>query len=82
FPVAAGTAAKPVKAHPVPLAKNRHVLVPFAIGLIILLLIGLLLFLLWKRRNKDDDADETNNANGSSPVVPAQRAGTDAPVRR
>jgi hypothetical protein len=75
FPRSAGTAAKPVKAHAVPLAKNRNVLVPVAIGLILLLAIGLALWLFWRRRNRHDkrNADGTP---GSPPVVPAQRQAT------
>lgn len=50
FPVAAGSTAQPVKADPAPLTKDRHVLVPLAIGLVVALLIGLALFWLWRRR--------------------------------
>lgn len=76
FPAKAGTAAKPVKAHPVPLTKNRHVLVPVAVGLILALLAGLVLFLLWRRRRKDDDEQEAPPA-GGPPAVPAPRRAVD-----
>jgi hypothetical protein len=82
FPSGAGQSAKPVKATAVPLTKNRHVLVPIAIGLILALLLGLLLFLLWKRRKrKDDDEDETPGG-GPAPSVPGQRRAADDVVRR
>jgi hypothetical protein len=62
FPDAAGSVAPPVKAKNIPLAKDRRVLVPLAIGLIGILLA--LLFFLWllaklrsKRREKDEDVD-------------------------
>lgn len=54
FPTKAGTAGKPVKARPVPLLRNKHVLWPFALGLIVLLVL-LFLFLLWRRRRRDED---------------------------
>jgi hypothetical protein len=57
FPSHAGVSAKPVVAHSVDLAHNRNVIVPIAIGLLLLAAIGLLL--LWlRRRKKDDDEDE------------------------
>jgi LPXTG-motif cell wall-anchored protein len=52
FPTGSGVVGPRVKAVPVPLTKNRHVLVPLAIGLIALLAIGLL---LWRRRRRHDD---------------------------
>jgi hypothetical protein len=62
FPDAAGAVAPPVKAKNIPLAKDRRVLVPLAIGLIGIVLA--LLFFLWlfatlrsKRREKDEDVD-------------------------
>ena len=63
FPAAAGTSAAPVKAVPVPLTKDRHLLVPLAIGLILALLLGLLLF-LWRRRRHRDDDDNDKDASG------------------
>lgn len=72
FPVDSGSEAKPVKATPIPLTKNRHVLVPIAIGLIVALLIGLLLLLLWRRRRRDDE-DERSRSGVPAPTVPPQR---------
>jgi hypothetical protein len=77
FPLASGTSAKPVKAHPVPLTKNRNVLVPVAIGLILLMLIGLLLFLLWKRRNREDDEEDDGPHGSGTPALPTQRRHAD-----
>jgi hypothetical protein len=68
FPAAAGTAAAPVRAVPVPITKDRNVLVPLAIGLILALLLGLLLF-LWRRRRRGDGDDSP--AGGA---VPSQRS--------
>jgi hypothetical protein len=53
FPTAAGDVSPPVKAKNIPLAKDRKILVPVAVGLIALVLV--LLFVLWllaKKRNK------------------------------
>jgi hypothetical protein len=62
FPDAAGAAAPPVTAKNIPLAKDKRVLVPLAIGLIGIVLA--LLFFLWlfaklrsRRRDKDEDVD-------------------------
>jgi hypothetical protein len=62
FPDAAGQAEPPVKATNIPLAQDKRVLVPLAIGLIGIVL--LFLFFLWlfaklrsKRRQTDDDVD-------------------------
>lgn len=62
FPAAAGVSTPPVKAENIPLAKDKRVLVPLAIGLIGIVL--LLLFSLWlfaklrsRRREKDEDVD-------------------------
>jgi hypothetical protein len=71
FPLHPGTSAAPVKA--VPFTRNRHVLVPVAVGLILGLAIGFILFLLWRRRRRDDDEDE-GLTDGGPPLVPAQRA--------
>lgn len=57
FPTAPGTSATPVKAQNIPLAKNRHVLVPVAVLLLVALAIALFL-LLWRRRRRDEDDDE------------------------
>jgi hypothetical protein len=71
FPAADGAVGPPVQAVPVPLSKNRHVLVPLAILLIILAAIGLLLW-LWRRRRRDDDDDERRP--DPVPAIPSQRA--------
>jgi len=81
FPAAAGAKSAPVKAKAVPLTKNRNVLIPLAIGLILLLLIGLILFLLWKRRRRREDEEETSG-DGTPPTIPGQRASTDQAVRQ
>ncbi|HET7530049.1 MAG TPA: hypothetical protein VFJ98_03715, partial [Mycobacteriales bacterium] len=79
FPTAAGASATPVKA--IPITKNRHVLVPIAIGLILAILVGLLLFLLWKRRRRKDDEDEEQEG-GPLPDLPGQRRAAEDAVRR
>lgn len=58
FPSKPGTAAAPVQARNISLAKNRHVLVPLAVALLLGLSIGIFL-LFWKRRKRKDD-EETN----------------------
>jgi hypothetical protein len=58
FPSAAGTAAPPVRAHTVPLTKNRSVLIPVAGGLIGLVAIGLLLVARRRRRRDEESAAE------------------------
>jgi hypothetical protein len=62
FPETSGDIAPPVKAKNIPLAKDKRVLVPLAIGLIGIVL--LLLFSLWlfaklrsRRREQDEDVD-------------------------
>jgi hypothetical protein len=79
FPSGDGVVGPPVKAVPVPLSKNRHVLVPLAIVLIVLAAIALLLW-LWRRRRRDDDDDGSQ----PMPAIPAQRAALSkrAPARR
>lgn len=72
FPTGDGVVGPPVKATAVPLTRNRHLLVPLAIGLIALLAIGLLLWLWRRRRDKDDD--EKPRRGQPAPVVPAQRS--------
>jgi len=57
FPTKAGTSAAPVKAHNIPLTKNRHFLVPLALLLLLLLAIGIFL-LLWKRRKREEEEEE------------------------
>lgn len=74
FPAGNGVVGPPVKAKAVPLTKNRHVLIPIAIGLIALLVIGLLLWLLRRRRDKDDDKPRTGHP---TPSVPSQRSATE-----
>jgi hypothetical protein len=77
FPSAAGTAAAPVRAKPVPFAKNRNLLVPVALGLIALALIGFILLALLRRRRKDEEDDAHHQEGRTSPRVPGQRRGTD-----
>lgn len=77
FPAGDGVVGPPVKAEAVPLTKNRHVLIPIAIGLIALLGIGLLLWLWRRRRNKHDDNDDDQ----AKPSVPAQRSDLSGRVR-
>src|SRR3954453_236192 len=80
FPATPGTSSTPVKA--VPITKDRHVLVPIAIGLILALLLGLLLFLLWKRRRRKDDEQPDQPADGRGPDIPGQRRSAEDVVRR
>jgi len=82
FPSTAGTSAAPVKAKAVPLTKNRHVLVPLAIGLILLLLLALLLLLLWKRRRRREDEEDQTTGSSGPPTIPGQRPSADQPVRQ
>jgi hypothetical protein len=57
FPTAAGESAAPVHATAVPLTRNRDVVVPVAIGLLLFIaLLGLLLW--WRRRRREDNTDE------------------------
>ena len=79
FPASAGVVGPPVKATPVPLTKNRHVLVPVAIGLIALLALALL-FWLWRRRRRVKDEDKRGR--GPTPSVPSQRASVERPRSR
>jgi hypothetical protein len=79
FPSTPGTAAKPVKA--IPITKNRHVLVPIAIGLILALILGLLLF-FWKRRKRKEDEEEEISGGGPAPSLPGQRRAADDVVHR
>jgi hypothetical protein len=80
FPIAAGMSAAPVKA--VPFARNRNVLVPIAIGLILALLVGLILFLLWKRRKRREEDEEDGPDGGLPPSIPGQRATADDAIRQ
>jgi hypothetical protein len=83
FPSGAGQEASPVAATSVPLTKNRNVLVPVAIGLILALLAGLFLFLLWKRRRrKEDDEEQGKGGAGTPPAIPGQRESRDQAARR
>lgn len=66
FPDEAGAAADPVAAEEVPLAQDLNVLIPIAIGLILLIAL-LLLLLLWRRRKKKSDDEEQPEA---APAVP------------
>lgn len=74
FPAAAGTFNKPVKAKPVPLTANKHLLGIVAGSLILLVVLGILffLFLLWRRR-EDQDRDR-RRAGPTPPTLPAQRS--------
>jgi hypothetical protein len=80
FPSTPGASSTPVKA--VPITKNRHVLVPLAIGLILAIVLGLLLFLLWKRRRRKDDEEQDAGADDSGPDLPGQRRSAEDVVRR
>lgn len=82
FPSSPGSVAAPVAAKSVPLTRNRHLLVPLAIGLILGLVVGLVLFLFWRRRRRRGQADEANRPNGGAPEVPGQRVVSDERVRR
>jgi hypothetical protein len=83
FPSAAGAKAPPVKATAVPLTKNRNVLVPLAVGLILAMLIGLFLFFWLKRRRRRKDEEEQGKGGpGTAPTIPGQRATNDEAVRR
>ncbi|HET6817513.1 MAG TPA: hypothetical protein VFH66_09855 [Mycobacteriales bacterium] len=57
FPTGSGAKAKPVAAKSIPLTKNRDVIVPIAIALLLFVLI-LLLLIWWRRRKRDDDEEE------------------------
>ncbi len=60
FPAAGGSAvAVPAKA--VPLAKDRHVLIPLVAGLLLLVLIGLLI-VFWRRRHDEDEEEPVRSA--------------------
>lgn len=54
FPSGSNTKAAPVKAKSIPLTKNRDVVVPIAIGLLLAALI-LFFLILWRRRRRDED---------------------------
>jgi hypothetical protein len=72
FPTTPGTTAAPVRAHAVPLVRNRSVVVPVAGALIGLIGLGLIvLLLLWRRRR--DDEDDGRNGRGTLPPMPTQR---------
>ena len=72
FPKDDGVVGPAVKAKPVPLTKNRHVLVPVAIGLIALALIAWLLW-WWLRRRRDNEP---------TTKIPQQREPQRAPERQ
>ena len=83
FPADAGAKNPPVKAKAVPLTKNRNVLVPVALGLILALLIGLFLFFVLKRRRRREDEQTPGKGGpGTAPTIPGQRASNDQTVRR
>jgi hypothetical protein len=75
FPSGDGVVGPAVKAEPVPLTKNRHLLVPLAILLIVLAAIALLLW-LWRRRRRDEDDDDRGPH--PTPAIPSQRVGREA----
>lgn len=77
FPDTAGEVGPRVVAEPVPLAQDPSVVIPTAIGLLVLAIL-MLLWALWRRRRKDD-RDEAEPA--TQPVVPAARRSTDDAVR-
>lgn len=79
FPNKPGTSAAPVKAIAVPLTKNRHVLIPIAAGLILLLGIGLALWFM-RRRRRDED-DDHRGGRGNPPSIPSQREADRSAVR-
>jgi hypothetical protein len=56
FPDASSAASAPVKAKAIPLTKNRDVVIPVAIGVLLAALI-LFLLILWRRRRRDDDGE-------------------------
>ena len=81
FPSGAGEKSAPVKAKAVSITRNRHVLVPIAIGLLLLLLGLFLFFLLKRRRRKEDDEEQGKGGAGTPPAIPGQRASHDQAVR-
>lgn len=74
FPQAAATSSPPVTAKAVPLTKDFNVLVPIAVGLIVLVLAGLL-WLLWRRRRRRDDDEQQPSS--TPPALPGQRRADD-----
>ena len=83
FPAASGAKSPPVAAKAVSITRNRHVLVPIAIGLVLALLVGLIFFFLWKRRRrKDDEEQQGKGGAGTPPAIPGPRASNDQAVRR
>lgn len=80
FPEAAGDIGPRVTAESVPLAEDPSVVIPIAVGLLVLAALMLLWLLLRKRsKRKDDDEDEDGSPDGLA--VPAPRR-SDEPVRR
>lgn len=64
FPGSAGESSDPVDAEEVPLHRDRGVLIPVAIGLIILMLMLLGLFWFFWRRRRDEDDQEDEEETG------------------
>lgn len=61
FPDAAGESSEPVDAEEVPLHRDRGVLIPVAIGLIVLMLILLgFVWFFWRRRRGEEDEEEVD----------------------
>lgn len=77
FPEAAGEVGPRVTAEPVPLAEDPNVVIPVAIGLIVLALLMLLWLLLKKRTKRKDDEDDDLPADGVG--LPSPRR-SDEPV--
>ncbi len=70
-------AALPVAATPVPLAQDPNVVIPVAVGLLVLAAL-MLLWLLLRRRHRNDDDDEQD---AGSPAVAVPQPRTRAAVR-
>ena len=78
FPDAAGRVGPGVVAEPVPLAQDPNVVIPIAIGLLVLALL-MLLWLLLRRRSKDDDDEDDEQP--APALLPTPRRSGDEAVR-
>lgn len=76
FPEAAGEVGPRVDAEPVPLSEDPNVVIPIAVGLLVLAALMLLWLFLKKRTKREDDDDEPTEGL----AVPAPRR-SDQPVR-